>query len=208
MIRSVTRALSVLEAFDSEHQSLSLAELSRMTGIAKATVFRLVATLEGAGYLLRVEGNRLCLAPKLASVAAAVRSTMGIREVARPLMLELCRRTDETITLNELAGLERVCSDVADTPSPLMTVVKPGEHVSLLFGATGKILLAWMEPAAIDAAIVKLAPRERAGIDRAAGRRAEIEIRGRQQPLSVAVFASARDLPEPAGAAEPAAARA
>src|SRR5271154_1424667 len=153
MTRSVVRALSILEAFDTDHRSLTLGDLSRLTGIAKATVFRLVATLEGAGYLLRLEDNRLCLSPKLATVAAAARSNMGIREIARPLMLDLCRRTGETITLNELADLERVCIDVVDTPSPLMTVVKPGEHVSLLFGATGKILLAWMEPSAIDAAI-------------------------------------------------------
>ncbi|HTY55753.1 MAG TPA: IclR family transcriptional regulator C-terminal domain-containing protein, partial [Candidatus Binataceae bacterium] len=100
--------------------------------------------------------------------AAGVRSTMGIREIARPLMLELCRRTGETITLNELSGLERVCIDVVDTPAPLMTVVRPGEHVSLLFGATGKILLAWMEPSAIDAAIAQLVARERGRIDRPA----------------------------------------
>lgn len=49
-----------------------------------------------------------------------------------------------------------------------MTIVKPGEHVSLLFGATAKVLLAWMEPSTIDAAIAKLAPRERNRIDRTA----------------------------------------
>ncbi len=168
MIRSVARALSILEAFDTDHPSLGLSDLSRLTGIAKATVFRLVATLEGAGYLLRLEDHRLCLTPKLATLAAAVRSNMGIREIARPPMLDLCRRTGETITLNELVDLERVCIDVVDTPSPLMTIVKPGERVTLLFGATGKILLAWMKPSAIDAAIAKLAPRERDRIDRTA----------------------------------------
>jgi IclR family KDG regulon transcriptional repressor len=166
MTRSVVRALSILEAFDTDDPSLSLGDLSRITGIAKATVFRLVATLENAGYLLRLEDNRLCLAPKLATMAAAVRSNMGIREIARPLMLDLCRRTSEIITLNELGDLERICIDVVDTPSPLMTIVKRGEHASLLFGATGKILLAWMDPSAIDAAIAKLAPRERSRIDR------------------------------------------
>jgi adenylate cyclase len=38
----------------------------------------------------------------------------------------------------------------------------------------------------------------RAGLDPAAGRRGEIEIRGKQLPLAVAVFASARDLPDAA----------
>ncbi|HTZ35237.1 MAG TPA: adenylate/guanylate cyclase domain-containing protein [Stellaceae bacterium] len=39
----------------------------------------------------------------------------------------------------------------------------------------------------------------RAGLATMAGRRGEIEIRGRQQRLAVAVFDSARDLPEPNG---------
>jgi len=166
MIRSITRALSILEAFDRDHQSMTLGELSRLTGIAKATVFRVTTTLEAAGYLLRTEENRLCLAPKVTTLAAGVRSNLWIREIARPLMLDLCRRTGETITLNELDGLERVCIEVVDTPAPLMTIVKPGEHVGLLFGATGKILLAWMESSAIDAAIAKLPTSERARIDR------------------------------------------
>jgi adenylate cyclase len=39
----------------------------------------------------------------------------------------------------------------------------------------------------------------RAGIDLPGGRRGEIEIRGKQEKLAVAVFTSARDLPEPEG---------
>ena len=44
----------------------------------------------------------------------------------------------------------------------------------------------------------------RAGLDIFGGRRAEIEIRGKQERLAVAVFTSARDLPEPEGAGAPA----
>jgi adenylate cyclase len=44
----------------------------------------------------------------------------------------------------------------------------------------------------------------RAGLDILGGRRAEIEIRGKQERLAVAVFTSARDLPEPEGAGAPA----
>jgi len=41
----------------------------------------------------------------------------------------------------------------------------------------------------------------RAGVDLPGGRRGEIEIRGKQEKLAVAVFASARELPEPASEA-------
>src|SRR5262249_2371469 len=65
----------------------------------------------------------------------------------------VCRRTGETVTLNVRSGNERICIDVVDTPSPLMTIVRPGEHVSLLFGATARLLLAYCSDEEIDAVI-------------------------------------------------------
>src|SRR5690606_21676799 len=44
-------------------------------------------------------------------------------------------------------GQERVCIEVVDTPAPLMSFISPGEHVSLLYGATGRVLLAFMPDA-------------------------------------------------------------
>jgi adenylate cyclase len=50
--------------------------------------------------------------------------------------------------------------------------------------------------------VVSTEAMSRAGIDLAGGRRADIDIRGKQERLSVAIFASARDLPEPAPEAD------
>lgn len=143
MIRAVERALAIFDAFDTQHQSLTLLEIGERIAMPKATTFRLVNTLLNSGFLVRLENQRYCLSLKILRLAGLVKSTLGIREAARPVMAEVCRRTGETITLNTRSGIERICIDVVDTPSPLMTIVRPGEHVSLLHGATARLLLAY-----------------------------------------------------------------
>ena len=79
-----------------------------------------------------------------------VRSTIGIREIARPMMLDIVKQTGETVTLNTVANNQRLCIEVFDTPSPLMSIVRPGEQTSLLHGATGKMLLACLPPSEFE----------------------------------------------------------
>ncbi|MEP9348666.1 IclR family transcriptional regulator [Xanthobacter sp. KR7-225] len=153
MIRAVGRALAIFDAFDAQHQSLSLQEIGERIGMPKATTFRLVNTLVRGGFLVRLENQRYCLSLKILRLAGLVKSTLGIREAARPTMAEVCRLTGETVTLNIRSGAERICVDVVDTPSPLMTIVRPGEHVSLLYGATARLLLAYAGEKEIDAVI-------------------------------------------------------
>ena len=153
MIRAVSRALAIFDAFDKDHLSLTLHEIGERIGMPKATTFRLVNTLERAGFLVRRDNLEYCLSLKLVRLAGMVHSTLSIRDIARPVMVEVNRRTSETIALNTLAGVERVCIDAIDTPSPLMTIAHPGDHVPLLFGAAGRILMAYMDDKELSAVL-------------------------------------------------------
>jgi DNA-binding IclR family transcriptional regulator len=144
MIRSVSRALTIFDCFDAGRTRLSLHEISELIAMPKATTFRLVNTLERSGFLVRLPDQQYCLSLKLVRLAGFVQSTLGIRDIARPVMADINRETGETVTLNFRSGIERVVIEVVDTPAPLMRIVRQGEHVPLLFGATGRILLAFM----------------------------------------------------------------
>lgn len=161
MIRAVERALAIFDAFDTEHQSLSLLEIGERIAMPKATTFRLVNTLQRNGFLVRLDDQRYCLSLKILRLSGLVKSTLGIREAARPAMAEVCRLTGETVTLNIRKGVERICIDVVDTPSPLMTIVRPGDHVSLLHGATARLLLAYAGEQEIDRIILQSSATEK-----------------------------------------------
>jgi DNA-binding IclR family transcriptional regulator len=157
MVRAVTRALSILDAFDGGRPSLTMQQIGSHIGTPKATTFRLVQTLEKAGFLIRLENQQYCLSFKLLRLAGLVRSTLSIREICRPVLVDIAGKTGETVTLNMITGHERVCLDVVDTPSPLMSIVRAGEHIGLLQGATGKLFLAHMDKAEL-AEVLKAAP--------------------------------------------------
>ncbi|MFO1327189.1 MAG: IclR family transcriptional regulator [Rubrivivax sp.] len=151
MIRAVGRALAIFDAYDGEHLSLSLQEIAERIRMPKTTAFRLVATLERAGFLIRMDNQRYCLSLKLARLGGLVRSTLGIRDIARPVMLQVNEQVSETITLNAVVGHDRMVLDVVDTPSPLMSMARTGERQPLLLGASARILMAYMTPEAVDA---------------------------------------------------------
>lgn len=150
MIRAVERALAIFEAFEPEHTVLTLQEIGERIRLSKATTYRLVNCLHDLGYLVRLEDSRYCLSLKLTRLSGMVRSTLGIREITRPVMLGLVKAIGETVTLNTIANDQRLCIEVFDTPSPLMSIVRAGEQASLLRGATGVILLAYLPKDELD----------------------------------------------------------
>jgi len=150
MISAVGRALEIFDAYDNEHLSLSLQEIAERIRMPKTTAFRLVNTLERAGFLVRMDNQQYCLSLKMARLGGLVRSTLSIRDIARPIMLEVNEQTRETVTLNTVVGNERMVLEVVDTPSPLMSMARLGQHMPLLLGAASRILLAYMEPAELE----------------------------------------------------------
>lgn len=150
MIRAVGRALAIFDAFDNDHLSLTLQEIGERIRMPKTTAFRLVNTLERAGFLIRMDNQQYCLSLKLVRLAGMVRSTLSIRDIARPIMAEVNRQTSETMTLNTIAGTERIVLEVVDTPAPLMSMARPGQHMPLLYGASSRILMAHMSGAELE----------------------------------------------------------
>ncbi len=146
MIRAVGRALAIFDAYDNDHLSLTLQEIAERIRMPKTTAFRLVNTLERAGFLVRMDNQQYCLSLKMARLGGLVRSTLNIRDIARPVMLEVNQLTSETITLNTIVGNDRMVLEVVDTPAPLMSMARPGQHMPLYLGASSRILLAYMEP--------------------------------------------------------------
>jgi DNA-binding IclR family transcriptional regulator len=150
MIRAVGRALAIFDAYDNEHLSLSLQDIAERIRMPKTTAFRLVATLERAGFLIRMDNQQYCLSLKMVRLGGLVRSTLSIREIARPVMLQVNEQTSETITLNTIVGTDRMVLEVVDTPSPLMSMARLGQHQPMFLGASSRILMAHMELAELD----------------------------------------------------------
>ena len=53
-VNAVNRALALLDVFIEAEPSLSLAELTKRTGLVKPTVLRFLLSLENSGYVIRL----------------------------------------------------------------------------------------------------------------------------------------------------------
>ncbi len=142
MMRSVQRILAIFESFNAASTSLTLQKIADRSHLTKSTAFRLVQSLDKAGYLVRLENQSYCLSHRFTRLAGLVNNTLNVRQIARPIMTELAERSHEAVTLNTVSGRDRVCVDVIDVPSSLMSVSRPGMHVPLIDGASAKTLMA------------------------------------------------------------------
>ena len=143
-MRSVQRIIAIFESFSVERKYLSLQEISNQIELPKSTTFRLVQSLEQAGYIVRLENMSYCLSFRFSRLAGHVPGTIGIREIARPAMTELAEATGETVSIHTASDMERVCLDSVTGDSPLRSVVQPGEHFPLRSGSAAKVLVAFM----------------------------------------------------------------
>jgi IclR family KDG regulon transcriptional repressor len=95
ILQSVGNALDILDLL-TEHEELSVPEVSRLTGLGKSSVFRLLATLESRNYVRKTENAKYRLDIKLTAMGNTVLNRMEIINYAHPHLMELTRVSGET----------------------------------------------------------------------------------------------------------------
>lgn len=154
-VRAVGRALDILRVFREGDGALSAAELLARLPLTRPTLYRLLYTLEQAGFL-HADGDpqRFRLGPAVAHLARVWASangmTVDLPVAAQPMMRELWERTGETVAMFTPDGARRVC--VAELASQQALSFKRGvghrEH--LMLGASGRTILAHLPHSPAD----------------------------------------------------------
>lgn len=153
--RSVERALSVLEAFRRERKPLSLKTLSVLTELPKATLLRLLNTMESAGYIVADKNhNTYLISPIFLDLNNVVLENFDIRAIAMPVMKRLKELSGETINLYIVSGINRICIEQVNTDHIIRKYSKIGDIMPLYCGAAGKLLLAY-SPESVVSRVIK-----------------------------------------------------
>jgi DNA-binding IclR family transcriptional regulator len=119
VVKSLFKALSLLECFSPETPELSVAELAKRTGVQKATCNRLVTTMMHAGWLTRVGDSRYAPTVKLFRIGSTAIHRLDIREAARPWLERIAKRFGDTAFLFVPDGSRVVCLDRVTGSNPL-----------------------------------------------------------------------------------------
>lgn len=142
----------LLEAFDVDRDLMSLAELSRATGLAKATVHRLAGEMVEWGILER-SGVRYQLGLRIFEIGQRVAQQRILRDAARPFMERLMQSTGEAVHLAVRDGLDVM---YVEKLSPNELVARPSRiagRLPLHCTATGKVLLAHADSAVFESVV-------------------------------------------------------
>jgi DNA-binding IclR family transcriptional regulator len=140
-IQTVTNALRVLEAFETDEQ-LGVTELARRLHLHKNNVFRLLATLEENRWVEQTDAELYRLGASCLRLARSFSRTRLVTRHARPALASLCRETGETTHLGVLRNFEVIHLDGEQAPGMISGTLRVGERLPGHCTALGKVLLA------------------------------------------------------------------
>jgi IclR family acetate operon transcriptional repressor len=150
-VDAAAKALDLLTEFSFRKPRLSLAELATRTGIPRPTVFRLLTTLEQAGFVAKLSGEYQ-LGVKCFILGNIVASTLDLREIARPHLQRLRDATGETVHLAVLEGWQVLYLERLQSPHPIGFMrSRVGAVVPAYCTGLGKTLLAFRPPDDVEA---------------------------------------------------------
>jgi len=143
----ISKVLRILEALQGSPAGLGLKSICDRTGINKSTAHRFLKHLEREGYLLRTEAGAYLIGPRLAQMSAQGNLNATLQAVARPILWDLWKSTQETVNLAVLDRGTVLYVDVIESPHEFRLASRVGARRSLHATALGKALGAFI-PAA------------------------------------------------------------
>jgi len=142
-VRSLERALDLMEALERLRVPAGVRALEEITQIPKATAQRLLDVLERRGYAQKDRG-RYALAVGTVRLARGFLAGDCLAAVALPVLQQLTALSGETCGLYIRQGFDRILVQRVESPHPLRHHTPIGERLPLHIGASGHILCAGM----------------------------------------------------------------
>jgi IclR family transcriptional regulator, pca regulon regulatory protein len=180
-VQSLARGLAVIRAFDGTRPELGLSEVSRATGLTRATARRLLLTLVRLGYV-RQDGSRFSLRPRVLELGYSYLSALSLPELAQPHMEALVAEVNESSSIAVLDDTEIVYVVRVPTSRIMSITIAVGTRLPAYATSMGRVLLGDLDPDALEDRLARmelrgLTPTTVADV---AALRAELE-RGRRQ---------------------------
>ena len=141
-VAAVDRALSILDALTDDR--VSLADLSKRTGLYKSTVLRLLKSLEKAGYALRTADGMYRLGSKVLALGALYQRFFRTSDIVPPVLERLAAELHEGASFYICESDQRVCLHRVDSTRAIRDSVHIGDRLPLTVGAAGHVLRAFM----------------------------------------------------------------
>ena len=152
-LSTVAKTLRVLEAFSYAEPVLGVSEIARKLGMGKSSVHRALSTLLEHGYVAKTADDRYRLGLKLHELGQLVVSGLRLHEVAHDPLERLQHETKATVHLAVMDGTDVVYIDRMESSGSTRIFSRVGRRLPAHVTSSGKCLLAFGQPEAIERVI-------------------------------------------------------
>ncbi len=150
--------LEVLAAVDTP-EGQNLTELSRILGLHRTTLLRILTTLQTRGFVTRDRTtDRYRIGMRVLSLSAAVLRNLDIRQTARPALQRLGTETQELVLLTVLNDDEVVTVERFEGNQTISLRTELGERRPAYCTASGKAMLAYLPDDVVDRILARGLP--------------------------------------------------
>jgi DNA-binding IclR family transcriptional regulator len=145
-IRSVSRALSILQVFRNEDAEITLSEIARRSGLNKMTALRLLGTLEEHRYVDRLGSGGYRLGGAVMELAQVFSSSLRLEDYVMPSLQRLAEASAESSAYYRRDKEFRLCLFRVDSGHQVRAQTRVGDRVPLPEGGFGRTLLRFEDP--------------------------------------------------------------
>jgi len=151
-MKSLHRALRILEVFIESDEELGVSEISRKTSLSKSTVVRMLKAFERFNYLAQTPTRKYKLGSSAIRLGGMALQKNQLRIAARPTLEQLATQCGETVLLTALneQKTHALCIERIESKRRIRLSVEVGQVLYLHAGASAKPLLAHLTDDEVD----------------------------------------------------------
>ncbi|EKE67575.1 MULTISPECIES: IclR family transcriptional regulator domain-containing protein [Rhodobacterales] len=137
----LAKGLTIIEAFGSNHEHLTVASAAELAGLSRASARRCLLTLADAGYLFR-QGSKYRPTPRMLRLGAAYYESASLPQLAEAHLEAARDELNESISLAIFEEGYAVFVARAEAERIVSSLAKLGGRLPAYASATGRVLLA------------------------------------------------------------------
>ena len=153
---SLARGLTVLQAFSPQSLHLSISQLSKRTGLPRASVRRCLHTLSKLGFAGSDDGRTFYLLSRVLPLGHSYMSSLPLSTVAQPVMERLSHILHESSSIAILDGIEIVYVARANVTRIVAIDLGVGTRLPAFCTSIGRVLLANLPAEEIEALLPRI----------------------------------------------------
>jgi IclR family transcriptional regulator, pca regulon regulatory protein len=153
---SLARGLLVIQAFSRRKPHLSISQLSRRTGLSRASVRRCLHTLSRLGFAGTDDGRNFYLRPRILTLGHSYLSSMPLATAAQPILEHLSQILHESCSIALLDGTDIVYIARANVTRIMAIDLGVGTRLPAFCTSMGRVLLANLPPEELENTLMRI----------------------------------------------------